>query len=78
MSTPSLIYKGIITLLCAAAPCMAASLQAQELNAKVSINHQKVEGTNTKVFETLETALTKFINERLWTIMQLRRNESIK
>ncbi|MDD6922432.1 MAG: DUF4835 family protein [Bacteroidales bacterium] len=77
MSTPSLIYKGIITLLCAAAPCMTASLQAQELNAKVSINHQKVEGTNTQVFETLETALTEFINERQWTSLQFKRNERI-
>ena len=53
------------------------SLPAQELNARVSINHQQVQGTSTSVFETLETALTEFINERQWTQMQYAPRERI-
>lgn len=50
---------------------------AQELDARVSINHQQVEGTSTSVFETLQTSLEQFINDRQWTNMQFRRNERI-
>ena len=50
---------------------------AQELDAKVSINHQQVQGTSTNIFENLETALTEFINERQWTQLQFARHERI-
>ncbi len=50
---------------------------AQELDARVTINHQQVQGTSTSVFENLKTSLTEFINERQWTNMQYRRNERI-
>lgn len=52
-------------------------IQAQELDARVSINHQQVEGTNVSVFETLEQDLASFINERQWTELQFGRNERI-
>ncbi len=51
---------------------------AQELNARVIINHQKVQGTNVSIFETLQTALSEFINDRQWTSMQYARNERIE
>lgn len=56
---------------------VATSAQAQELNARVSINHQQVAGTNTSVFETLEQDLASFINDRQWTELQFGRNERI-
>ncbi|MFO8128557.1 MAG: DUF4835 family protein [Bacteroidales bacterium] len=40
---------------------------SQELNCKVRVNYQQVEGTDTKVFETLESAIYEFINNRKWT-----------
>lgn len=51
--------------------------RAQELDARVSINHQQVEGTNTGVFETLEQDLASFINDRQWTELQFGKNERI-
>ena len=51
---------------------------AQELEARVVVNHQKIQGTNTSVFEQLETSLTEFLNERQWTNMQFQRNEKIR
>lgn len=55
----------------------AVPLQAQELDARVTINHEKVQGTNTSIFESLETNLTQFINDRQWTNQQYQRNERI-
>lgn len=53
------------------------SLQAQELDVRVSINHQQVQGTSTSVFETLKTTLEQFLNDRQWTNMQFKKNERI-
>lgn len=50
---------------------------AQELDARVTINHQQVEGTNTSVFETLEQEIGSFLNDRQWTEMQFGKNERI-
>lgn len=57
---------------------LATCVRAQELDAKVSINHQQVQGTSTSVFETLQTALEQFVNDRQWTNLQFKRNERIK
>ena len=62
--------------LCALAAA-ALPLQAQELDARVTVNHEKVQGTNTSIFESLETNLTQFINDRQWTNQQYQRNERI-
>jgi len=51
--------------------------KAQELNCKVNINYSKIQGTNTQVFKTLETALTEFINDRKWTSAQYTVAEKI-
>lgn len=53
------------------------ALSAQELEARVTINHQQVQGTSTSVFETLKTTLEQFLNERQWTNMQFKKNERI-
>lgn len=50
---------------------------AQELNCKVIINHSLVQGTNTSVFETLQTELNEFMNNRAWTDLQFQKNEKI-
>lgn len=56
---------------------LSAPMQAQELDARVSINHQQVQGTSTSVFETLKTTLEQFLNDRQWTNMQFKKNERI-
>lgn len=62
-----------LLLLCVA----AGQLKAQELNARVTINHSQVQGSNTQVFTTLENALTEFINNRRWTNATMSVNERI-
>jgi hypothetical protein len=51
--------------------------QAQELDAKVSINHSQVQTTDESIFTELKDKLEKFINERQWTSLQFQKNERI-
>ena len=66
-------------MVCAALLLFAfvAGIQAQELNARVKINHNQIQGTDNSVFEELEQTLTQFINERQWTSLQFQKNERI-
>ncbi|MBO6018587.1 MAG: DUF4835 family protein [Prevotella sp.] len=52
-------------------------IQAQELQAKITINRQKVQGTDASVFENLQQTLEQFVNERQWTALQFQENERI-
>lgn len=63
----------LVTLVCA-----GSNAAAQELEARVTINHQQVQGTNTSVFEALEKSLTDLLNDRQWTQYQFNRNERIQ
>lgn len=53
------------------------SMEAQELNATVTLNTSKVQGTNTEVFTVLKDALTEFINNRKWTDYTYEEQERI-
>lgn len=54
-----------------------ASAQTQELNAVLTINSDKVQGSNKQVFNTLQTALAEFINAKKWTTATFAQNERI-
>ncbi len=56
---------------------MANDTKSQELNAKVNINSDKITGTNKQVFNTLQMALTEFLNTRKWTSATFNVNERI-
>lgn len=53
-------------------------IEAQEFNAKISINSAKIQGTNKQIFATLEEQLRTFINERKWTNNEFSPNEKIE
>lgn len=55
-----------------------ADVHAQELDARISINHSQVQGTDASVFDDLEQNLMRFVNERQWTSMQFYKNERIQ
>lgn len=55
-----------------------ADVHAQELDARISINHSQVQGTDASVFDDLEQNLTRYVNERQWTSMQFYKNERIQ
>ena len=50
---------------------------AQELDAKITINHSKVQGSDASVFDNLQQTLEQFVNERQWTELQFQKNERI-
>lgn len=67
-----------LTALLLAMALVHQPVSAQELNVKVSVNHQQVGNTTrTDVFEDLETKATNFMNEHRWTEMQFRESERI-
>ncbi len=49
----------------------------QELDARITINRQQVQGTSTSLYDNLESALKALMNERQWSNMQYKRNERI-
>jgi hypothetical protein len=56
----------------------APALQAQELNAKVTVNSSRVNNTvNKKTFQTLQNALNTFVNNRKWSTDEFLTNEKI-
>ena len=65
-------------ILAAIALMLSSVVTAQELNCKVKILHSQVQGTNTSVFETLETALNEFMNNRSWTELRFSEVERIE
>ncbi len=58
---------------------VAGLAQAQELDARVSVNATRVgNAVNRNVFKTLETALNNFLNTRKWTKDEFQVQEKIK
>src|SRR5688500_1563131 len=51
--------------------------RAQELNCKVEVNSQKIQGTDKRIFESLETAIFEFMNNRKWTNDIIEMDEKI-
>lgn len=51
---------------------------SQELNCTVKVIHSQIQGTNSSVFETLETAINEFMNNRAWTDLQFQKDERIE
>ena len=56
-------------------PCNKVA--AQELNARITINHSQIQGTDNAVFDELQQTLTQFVNDRQWTALQFQKNERI-
>lgn len=55
----------------------ALPVAAQELEARVVVNHQQIQGTSGSVFEALQTEVERLLGERQWTNYQFGRQERI-
>lgn len=58
--------------------CFCPQSHAQELQAKITINHNHIQGTDKSVFENLQQTLEQFVNDRQWTNLQFQKNERIQ
>ncbi|MDR1739000.1 MAG: DUF4835 family protein [Candidatus Symbiothrix sp.] len=72
MTARRLIYLLLFML------CGTISVGAQELNAKVSVNSDRIQGTNKTIFTSLERSLTQFINGTKWSSTTFATGERIE
>lgn len=56
---------------------VAHGAAAQELNCQVTFNTDQIEGTNKQVFETLQQAVSEYMNTTVFTNAQFAANEKI-
>ena len=55
-----------------------SGLRSQELNCMISVNSQKLEGTDKRLFQTLQSAMYEFVNSRRWTSYTFKQEERIE
>ena len=68
------IILPILFLLC----FLAQNLSAQEFNFTVTVNTKQVAGTDQRVYESLQEAITNFMNNRSWTNIKFEEQERIE
>ena len=54
------------------------SINSQELDCKVTVNSDKLSGSNKQVFSTLEKAISEYMNNTKWTDKNYKKQEKIK
>ena len=70
------IFK--LSLLALLAIILPHKAHAQELRARIVINHNQIQGTDVSVFDNLQKSLEQFVNNKQWTDLQFRKNERIQ
>jgi hypothetical protein len=58
--------------------CLPALVKAQEFMCQISVNSSQVEGSEKKVFQTLQTELYEFVNNRKWSNFVYKTEERIE
>ncbi|WP_298367197.1 DUF4835 family protein [uncultured Lutibacter sp.] len=56
---------------------LGIQLNAQELNCTITLNSDKIPGSNKQIFNTLETSLNEFVNQKRWTNFSYKPQELI-
>lgn len=75
MNLRRLVYLVLITL---NVLLIYTSATAQEFLCTVQVNSQQIQGTDKRVFESMNTSLTEFVNDRRWTNYSFKPNERIE
>ncbi|QJD95056.1 DUF4835 family protein [Mucilaginibacter robiniae] len=57
--------------------CLDSAASAQDLNARVQVLSPKIQTTNKRIFQTLETAMKEFLNGRRWSAETIQPQEKI-
>jgi hypothetical protein len=52
-------------------------LKAQELNSTITVNADKIPGSNKQIYTTLENSLNEFVNQKRWTNFNYKPQERI-
>lgn len=72
------IMKKLFLQLLLVVGILANNVVAQELNFTVSVNSKQVGGTDQRAFDALQESIMAFLNNRVWTNIQLEQNERIE
>jgi hypothetical protein len=70
--------KGLLLFLFVLLFAVTTDVRAQELNAKVTINSDKLQGVSSELFKTMQSSLMQLLNERKWTNATFGKNEMIE
>lgn len=73
----SLVNKATAMAAIIAVAMASATASAEELNCQVEINAQKVANANKEIFNTLQQAISEYMNTTQWTDAQFYTNEKI-
>ena len=73
-----MIERLLIFIVFALALGCAQHSVSQELNCKVEINADKVQNANKEIFNTLQSAISDYMNTQKWTDAQFGTNEKIE
>lgn len=57
---------------------LVQNIEAQELNFTVTVNTKQVSGTDQRVYESLQEAVTNFMNNRIWTNIRFEEQERVE
>ena len=68
------ITRSVLTMVLLA---FVSIVSAQELQVKITINSQQIEGSDKSVFENLQQTLQQWMDDRQWTELQFQKNERI-
>ena len=68
------MLKKLIAIMLFLSIPFSINLKAQELQAKVTINHAQIQGTDVSVFESLQQTMEQFLNDQQWTALQFQKN----
>lgn len=68
------MIKKLLTFICM---CLAINAEAQDLNARVQILSPQIQNTNNKAIEALQQAMSEFLNNRKWSVNELKSQERI-
>ena len=52
-------------------------VNAQELNCSITVNADKIPGSNKQIFTTLENSINEFVNQKRWTNLNYKPQERI-
>jgi hypothetical protein len=58
--------------------CLSLKAVAQDLNARIQVVSPKIQSTNKRIFQTLETAMKDFLNGRKWSADAILPQERIE
>jgi len=75
---PVMISRTLFVLMIMVGTIIFNSLPAQELNCRVSVTSQQVQGSNREVYDNMQKAIFEFINNRVWTDHVYKEEERIE